>query len=105
MNIRNSKYNCLQLTISAWLHPATDHATGESKYVNILIVPRQQNEDDFCYIMKIQKLYNYNIWIYTTSGDGKLELLKTVDDVDKDRKDVRIIIWEKALVEHLNTVP
>ena len=49
LNIRNSK-NCLQLTITAWLHPAMDHATSESKYQNKLIAPRQQYEDDFGYI-------------------------------------------------------
>ena len=39
LNIRNSKNNCLQLTITAWLHPTMDprsgfpnHATLESKY-------------------------------------------------------------------------
>ena len=47
LNIRNSKYNCLQLTITAWLHPAMDNATSETKYDNKLIAPRQQHEDDF----------------------------------------------------------
>ena len=41
LNIRNSKHNCLQLTITAGLHPAMDHATRKSKYVNNLIEPRQ----------------------------------------------------------------
>ena len=40
LNIRNSKYNCLQLTISARIHPAMDHATRESKHQNKLIAPR-----------------------------------------------------------------
>ena len=30
-NIRNSKYNSLELTINAWLRPAMDHAARESK--------------------------------------------------------------------------
>ena len=47
LNIRSYKYNCLQLTITAWLHPAPHHATRESKYVDKLIEPRQQHEDDF----------------------------------------------------------
>ena len=54
LNIHNYKYNCLQLTITAWLYPAIDprsgfynHATRGSKYVKNLIVARQQNEDDF----------------------------------------------------------
>ena len=37
LNIRNSKYNCLQLPITAWLYPAMHHATRESKYQNKLI--------------------------------------------------------------------
>ena len=56
LNIRSYKYNCLQLTITAWLHPAPHHATRESKYVDKLIEPRQQHEDDFAYIKRIQKL-------------------------------------------------
>ena len=55
LNIRSYKYNCLQLTITAWLHPAPHDATRESKYVNILIEPRQQHEDDFAYIIRINK--------------------------------------------------
>ena len=27
LTLRNYKYNCLQLSITAWLHPAKDHAT------------------------------------------------------------------------------
>ena len=62
------------------------HATPESKYQNKLIEPRQQHEDDFGYIIGIQKLYNINIWVYTPCGGGKVELFKPVDDFDKDRK-------------------
>ena len=51
-------------------------------------------------MQRIQKLYNISIWIYTSSGDGKVDLLKPVDNFDKDRKDVRILVWEKAGVEH-----
>ena len=39
--IRSYKHNCLQLTITARLHPAMDHATRESKYVKNLIEARQ----------------------------------------------------------------
>ena len=46
LHIRSSKYNCLQLTITAWLHPAMDHATHQEKYLNNRIEPRQQQEDD-----------------------------------------------------------
>ena len=90
----------MHLTITAWLHPAMDHATRESKYQNKLIAQRQPHEDDFGLILRIEKLYNINIWIYTPCGDGKVELLKSVDECDKDRKDVRILVWENAGVEH-----
>ena len=63
-----------------------DHVTRESKYVNNLIEPRQQHEDDFAYILRMQKLYNIDIWVYTPRGEGKVELFKPVDDFDKDRK-------------------
>ena len=75
----------MELTITAWIHPAMDHATRESKYQNKLIVPRQQ--DYFGYVIRIQKLYNINIWIHTDCGDGKIGLLRSVDDFNEDRKD------------------
>ena len=100
LNIRNSKCNCLQLTITAWLHPATHHATREIKYVNKIIEPRQQHEDDFAYILKILKLYNINIWVYTPGGEGKVKLFKPVDDFDKDKKVVRKLLWGNAGVKH-----
>ena len=50
LDIRSYKYNCLQLTITAWLHPVIRNATRKSKYVDKLIEPRQQHEDDFGYI-------------------------------------------------------
>ena len=99
-NKRSYKYNCLQLTITAWLHPTPHHAIRESKYVDKLIEPRQQHEDDFAYIIRIQKLYNINIWVYTTFGGGKTELFKQVDDNKKDRKDVRILVWSSGKIEH-----
>ena len=43
LNIRSYKYNCLQLTITARLHPAMDHATRENKYLNNLIEARQRD--------------------------------------------------------------
>ena len=68
------------------------HATRESKYQNKLIAPRQQHEDDFGYILRIQKLHNITIWVYTPCCGGKVELFKPVDYFDKDRKDVRILV-------------
>ena len=99
LNIRNSKYNCLQLAITAWLYPAMHHVTRESKYQNELIEPRQ-HEDDFGYILRIQKLYNINIWVYTSCGGGKVELFKPVDDFDKDKKDIRILVRGDGTTEH-----
>ena len=98
--ILNSKFNCLQLIISAWLNLAMDQATRVSKYVNILIEARQQNEDEFAYIIRKQKLYNINILIYTPCGEGKLELFEQMDDYNKYRKDVRILVWGKGLTGH-----
>ena len=97
----------MQLAITAWLYPAIDpgsgflnNATRESKYVNNLIEARQRDEVDFAYIMRIQKLYNINIWVYTLCGGCKVELFKAVDDFDKDRKDVRILVWGNGRTEH-----
>ena len=81
-----------------------DHATRENKYQNKVIVPRQQHEDDFGYILRIQKLYNINFLIYTTCGDGKVELLKPADDFHKDRKDVRILVWEMVLLVRVRLI-
>ena len=49
--------------------------------------------------MRMQKLYNINIWLYTPCGGGKVELFKPVDDFDKDIKDVRILVWGNGLTE------
>ena len=93
LNIRSYKYNCLQLTITAWLHPVIGNAPRESKYVDKRIEPRQQHEDDFGYILRIKKSYNFNIWLYTPCRGGKVELFKQVDNFNKARKDVRILVW------------
>ena len=45
-------------------------------------------------------MYNNNIWVYTSCGEGKVELFKPVDDFNKDRKDVRILVWGNGLTEH-----
>ena len=97
----------MQLTITAWLYPAIDprsgflnNATRESKYVNNLIEARQRDEDDFGFILGIQKLYNINVWVYTPCIGGKVEMFKPVDDFDKDRKDVVILFWGDGTTEH-----
>ena len=61
---------------------------------------RQRDEDDFAYIMRIQKCYNINIWVYTPCGGRKVEMFKPVDDFGKDRNDVRILVWGNGLTEH-----
>ena len=100
LNKRSYKHNCLQLAITAWSHPVIVNATRESKYVNKLIEPRQQHEDDFAYIKRIQKLYNINLWVYTPCGEGKVEIFIPVDGFKKDRKDVRILVWSNGQIEH-----
>ena len=45
-------------------------------------------------------MYNINIWVYTPCGNSKIELFKQVDDVNKDRKDVRILVWSNGQIEH-----
>ena len=91
----------------AWLYAAIDprigflnNATRESKYINNLNEARQRDEDDFGYILRIQKLYNDKIWVNTPCGGGKVELFKPVDDFDKDKKDVRILVWGDGTAEH-----
>ena len=64
-----------------------------------LIEPRQQHDDDFAYIIKIQKLYNFNIRVYTPCGEGNVELFKPVNDFIEYRKDVGILFWGKGLTE------
>ena len=64
-----------------------------SEYVNNPIGPRQQHEVYFAYKIRIQKLYNIKICVYTAPSEGKKELFEPVDDFDKDRKDVTILVW------------
>ena len=72
----------------------------KSKHQDKLIAPRQHHEDDFGYMLRKQKLYNTKIWVYTPCGDGKDELLHSVDDFNKDRKDVRILVCENGQTKH-----
>ena len=83
----------MQLTITAWLRLAMDHSTRKFKYVNNLTEARQRDEDDFAYIIRIQELYNINIWVYSPCGGGKVEWFKLVDDFDKDRRCHNIVLW------------
>ena len=51
-------------------------------------------------------MYNINIWVYTPCGEGNLELFKPVDDFDKDRKYVRILVWGNpcALIKNIENL-
>ena len=62
-----------------------DHATLESKNVNNVIEAQQRDEDDFAYIIRIQKLNSFKIRVYTPCGEGKVQFFKPVEDFDKDR--------------------
>ena len=64
LNIRSIKFNCLRLCITAALHPVTEHATREIKYINNLVDDWEYNETAYDYIKKIQNKYNINIWLY-----------------------------------------
>ena len=74
-----------------------DHATRESKYVKILIEARQRDEDGFAYIIRIQKWYNINIWVYTPCGVAKVELFTPVDDLIKIEKMSEYVFGEMVL--------
>ena len=76
LKIRNCKYNCLQIVITAWLHPTKNHATRESNYAKNLNVPRLQHEIDFAYVIRMQKLYNINRCLYTPCGNSIVEPFK-----------------------------
>ena len=45
-------------------------------------------------------MYKIHIWVYTACGEGKVELFKPVDDFNKNRKDVRILVWGNGQTEH-----
>ena len=40
----------------------------------------------------------------TPCGNGKIELFKQVDDFNKDRKDVRILVWSNGQIEHCSLI-
>ena len=87
------------------MDPATREI--EIKYVNNLIEPRQQqHEDDFTYILRIRNLYNTNIWVYTSRVQGKVEMFKLVDDFDKDKENVKIIVCSNHCdqIENIETL-
>ena len=63
-------------------------------------MPRQRGEDDFAYLINLQKIYIINILVDTPRGEGKVKLHKPVGDFDNDREDVRILVLGNGLTEH-----
>ena len=61
LNIGSNKFNCLQLCITAALHPVTENSTRENKCINNLVDDWEYNETAYDYITKIQNKYNINI--------------------------------------------
>ena len=64
LNIRINKFNCLRLCITAALHPVTEHATRENKYINNLVDDWEYNQIAYDYIIKVQNKYNIDILFY-----------------------------------------
>ena len=104
--IRSNKFNCLRLCITAALHPVTEHATRENKYINNLVDDWEYNETAYDYITKIQNKYNINIWFYRPtvvlhhrpaqgSNIAKVERLEKCSNFVKGRHDVRILAWNE----------
>ena len=114
LNIRSNKFNCLRLCITAALHPVTEHATREKKYINNLVDDWEYNETAHDYITKIQNKYNINIWFYRPtvvlhhrpaqdSNIAKLECLEKCSNFVEDRQNIRILVWEEhcALIKNV----
>ena len=107
LNIRNNKFNCLRLCITAALHPAARNATRENKYIDNLVDDWEDNEYAHNYLTKIQNKYNINIWFYRPiPGSAKVELLEKCIDFVKDRKNVRILTWGEhcALIKNIEVL-
>ena len=97
------------------MHPVTEQATRENKYINNLVDDWEYNETAYDYITKLQNKYNINIWFYRPAQDSniaKVERLEKCSNFVKDRQNVRILVWEehcaliknvKALLERPNT--
>ena len=97
-NIRSKNFNCLRLCITAALHPVTEHATRENKYIANLVKDWEANEYVHNYLTKIQKIYIINIWFYWHAQDGnvaKVERLEKCSNFVKGSDNVRILVWEK----------
>ena len=109
LNIRSNKFNCLRLCILAALHPVTEHATTENKYIANLVDEWEANEYVHNFLTKIQNKYNINIWFYRPAQDGnvaKVERLEKCSNFVKGRDNVRILVWEKhcALIKNIGVL-
>ena len=116
LNIRNTKFNCLRLCITAALFPAADHATRESKYFNNLVDDLEDNDNTYDYSIRLQNKNKINIWFYRptamlhhrpiTEGEDKVEILQKCSNFVKGRKNVRILAWDEhcALIRNIEVL-
>ena len=73
LNIRNNKFNCLRLCITAALFPAADHTTRKSKYIKNLVDDWEDNENTCDLLKRLQNKYNINIWFFRPiTKDGSI---------------------------------
>ena len=79
LNIRSNKFNCLRLCITAALHPVTEHATRENKYINNLVDDWEYNETAYDYITKIQNKYNIIILFYRPAQDSNIAKVERLE--------------------------
>ena len=112
LNIRKNSFNCLRLCITAALLPAADHAFRKSKYFKNLVDDREDSENTYDYLIRLQTKSNINIWYYwatamqhhrpITEGEDKVEILQKCSNFVKDRKNVRILVWNEqaALIKN-----
>ena len=79
---------------------------------NNLVENWEDDEYVYDYLGKIQNKYNINIWFYrpstddkrsTTINNSKEELLDKCSDLVRDRKKVRILVWDEhcALIKNI----
>ena len=89
----NNKYNCVRLSITAALYPVDKDGTWESKYVSNLIDDYELSEGDYEYITRMQDKYKFNISIFKSCGNIKVEISKICQIFSKVRKNVRLLVW------------
>ena len=107
LNIRSNKYNCLRLCITAALHHITKDATKENKCIDNLVEDWFDNIHK--YLMNKHNKYNIKFCFYRPTQFGnmaKVELLEKSSDFAKNRKNVRILIWDEhcALIKNIEVL-